>query len=232
MGDEALLDVSFTAARARLADLARGGLLLSAAEDAYGQGITGFVRVGPAGLSRLVQMQIRELAERDGRAGLAIRWEVTGLGGGLFPVLDADIMLAPAGPRSTLPPPAAAGLSRLLVARLVFLPPAVPLSMASCRRQVPALPRRLRCRRHLLTGCAAGHGAPGRGRALPVALGGLARHGRGWRLRPRSCCGRRSAGRRPRPPGPLDPPVPVRLSGLVTSSLRGSPPRGRRPARS
>ncbi len=47
-------------------------------------------------------MQIRELAERDGRAGLAIRWEVTGLGGGLFPVLDADMMLAPAGPRSTL----------------------------------------------------------------------------------------------------------------------------------
>jgi hypothetical protein len=102
VGDEALLDVSFTVARARLADLARGGLLLSASEDAYGQGITGFVRVGPAGLSRLVQVQIRELAERDGRAGLAIRWEVTGLGGGLFPVLDADMMLAPAGPRSTL----------------------------------------------------------------------------------------------------------------------------------
>jgi hypothetical protein len=102
VGDEVLLDVSFTAARARLADLIRGGLLLTAAEDAYGLGITGLVRVGPAGLSRLVQMQIRELAERDGRAGLAIRWEVTGLGGGLFPVLDADIMLTPAGPRSTL----------------------------------------------------------------------------------------------------------------------------------
>lgn len=102
MGDEVLLDVSFTAARARLANLIRGGLLLSASEDAYGQRITGLVRVGPAGLSRLVQVQTRELAERDGCAGLAIRWEVTGLGGGLFPVLDADIMLAPAGPRSTL----------------------------------------------------------------------------------------------------------------------------------
>jgi hypothetical protein len=102
VGDEVLLDVSFTAARARLANLIRGGLLLSASEDAYGQGITGLVRVGPAGLSRLVQVQARELAERDGCAGLAIRWEVTGVGGGLFPVLDADIMLAPAGPRSTL----------------------------------------------------------------------------------------------------------------------------------
>jgi hypothetical protein len=102
VGDETLLAVSFTAARARLANLTRGGLLLSASEDAYGQGITGLVRVGPSGHSRLVQVQIRELAERDGFAGLAIRWEVTVLGGGLFPVLDADIMLAPAGPRSTL----------------------------------------------------------------------------------------------------------------------------------
>jgi hypothetical protein len=102
VGDEVLLDVSFTAARARLADLIRGGLLLSASEDVYGQGITGLGQVGPAGLSRLVQVQTRELGERDGRAGIAIRWAVTGLGGGLFPVLDADIMLAPAGPRSTL----------------------------------------------------------------------------------------------------------------------------------
>ena len=43
VGDEVLLDVSFTAARARLVNLLRGGLLLSASEDAYGQGITGLV---------------------------------------------------------------------------------------------------------------------------------------------------------------------------------------------
>jgi hypothetical protein len=83
LGDEVLLDVSFTAAWAGLANLIRGGLLLSASEGAYGQGITGLVRVGPAGLSRMVQVQTRELAGRDGWAGLAIRWEVTGLGGGL-----------------------------------------------------------------------------------------------------------------------------------------------------
>src|SRR5438132_9863107 len=35
--------------------------------------------------------------EAPNAAALAIRWEVTWLGGGLFPVLDADIMLAPAG---------------------------------------------------------------------------------------------------------------------------------------
>jgi hypothetical protein len=102
VGDEVLLDVSFTAARARLANLIRDGLLLSASQDAYGQGITGLAQVGPARLTSLIQVPTRELAERDGVAGLAIRWEITGPGGGVFPVLDADIMLAPAGPRSTV----------------------------------------------------------------------------------------------------------------------------------
>jgi hypothetical protein len=40
MGHEVLLDVSFTGARARLAKLTRGGLPLSATENAYGRGIT------------------------------------------------------------------------------------------------------------------------------------------------------------------------------------------------
>jgi hypothetical protein len=102
VGDEALLDVSFPAAWAGLANLVRDGLLVSASQDVYGPGITGFARVGPAGLSRLVRVQIRELAERDGCAGLAIRWEVTGLAAGCSRVLDADIMLAAAGPRSTV----------------------------------------------------------------------------------------------------------------------------------
>ena len=47
-------------------------------------------------------MQVRELARTDGSAGFAIRWEATGPGDGLFPVLDADIRLAPAGERATL----------------------------------------------------------------------------------------------------------------------------------
>jgi hypothetical protein len=38
VGDAVLLDVTFTAARARLANLARGGSLLSVSEDAYNGG--------------------------------------------------------------------------------------------------------------------------------------------------------------------------------------------------
>jgi hypothetical protein len=102
VGDEVGLDVSFAVVRDRLATLARGGWLSSASTDAYGLGVAGLSRVGALGLSREVRVQARELAEREGSAGLAIRWEVTGPGGGLFPVLDADITVHPAGEETTL----------------------------------------------------------------------------------------------------------------------------------
>src|SRR5215471_14569037 len=46
VGDEVRLDVSFAAARAGLATVTRDGLLLGVSEDAYGEWITGLVRVG------------------------------------------------------------------------------------------------------------------------------------------------------------------------------------------
>ena len=51
---------------------------------------------------KLVRVQARALAWTDRTAGLAIRWEATGPGGGLFPILDADIKLAPAGEHVTV----------------------------------------------------------------------------------------------------------------------------------
>jgi hypothetical protein len=102
VGDEVGLDVSFDVARSGLARLARGSWLSSASQDAYDLGVTGLSRVGALGLTREVRVQARELAEREGSAGLAIRWEVTGPGGGLYPVLDADITLHPAGEDATL----------------------------------------------------------------------------------------------------------------------------------
>ena len=101
MGDEVLLELSFPLARARLGALTRGGLLMSASDDAYGAEITGLMRVGPAGITRLVRVQFRDLPERANTAGLALRWEVTGPGGALFPVLDADLELVQAGPETT-----------------------------------------------------------------------------------------------------------------------------------
>jgi hypothetical protein len=95
--EELLLEVNFAAARARLARLSDGGLLLSSSRAAYRDGCAGTARVGVAGLSKLVSVRACELAETGDSAGLAIRWEAAGPAGGLFPVLDADIRLVPAG---------------------------------------------------------------------------------------------------------------------------------------
>jgi hypothetical protein len=99
-----LLDVSFTAAQARLANLIGGGLLVSASAQAYSDGITGLAGVGPPGsalgLSRLCQVHFKDLKAGCDSARLALRWEVTGPGG-LFPALDADITLTPAGKHFT-----------------------------------------------------------------------------------------------------------------------------------
>jgi hypothetical protein len=105
VGDDVLLDVGFDAARAGLATLCRGGALVAASQDAYGEGVAGLVRVGPLGsvigMSKLVEVRCRDLAPSNDSVGLALRWEATGPGGGLFPALDADITLTPAGERAS-----------------------------------------------------------------------------------------------------------------------------------
>lgn len=132
VGDEVRLDVSFVAARARLANLTRGGALLSVSEDAYGEGITGLARVGPLGsapgISRLVEVQVQDLPEAADSARLALRWAATGPGGRLFPALDADLTLRSAGEQVTVlalvgayrPPLGAlgAGLDRAILHRV------------------------------------------------------------------------------------------------------------------
>ena len=101
-----LLDVSFNAAQARLANLTREGTLLDASQDAYGLGIIGVVRIDPLGsapgMSRLVEVHFRDLVIHENSAVLTLRWEAIGPGGGLFPALDADITLSPAGEDATL----------------------------------------------------------------------------------------------------------------------------------
>jgi len=106
VGDEVPLNVGLDAARTGLANLAIGDGLTSASKDAYGEGVTELIRVGPLGsvpgTSKLVQVRFRNLTERDDYAGLAVRWEATGPGGGLFPALDANITVTPAEGRTTV----------------------------------------------------------------------------------------------------------------------------------
>jgi hypothetical protein len=99
VGDEVRLDIGFAVARERLLRLGDGDTLLATSAEAYGPGLT---RVGVAGVSKLVRVQARVLSWTDVSAGMALRWEATGPGGGLFPVLDADLTLAPAGAGTTL----------------------------------------------------------------------------------------------------------------------------------
>jgi hypothetical protein len=97
VGDEVRLEVGFTVARDKLARLAEGGGLLSASQCAYGQESTGLLPVGTVGLSKLVRVQVRELAWTAETAAMAIRWEATGPGGVLFPVLDAEYQASASG---------------------------------------------------------------------------------------------------------------------------------------
>lgn len=100
VGDEVRLDVSLAVAREQLMQVAGSGFLLSTSEDAYDLGTADLARVGLPGLSKLVRVRARDLASTDGSAGLAIRWEATGPGSALFPVLDADLRLVAAGERA------------------------------------------------------------------------------------------------------------------------------------
>jgi hypothetical protein len=99
VGDEVRLDVGFAVARERLMRLGETGALFGPSADGYGAGLA---RVGPGVVSKLVRVQVRELFRTDKSGGLALRWEATGAGGKLFPVLDADLTLADFGAQGTL----------------------------------------------------------------------------------------------------------------------------------
>jgi hypothetical protein len=103
---EVPLGVSLEDARQKLACLALSGMLASASEDAYGEGVTELVRVGPLGAgpvtSKLVEVRFRNLLEHGDEAGLAVRWEATGASGALFPALDADVTVTPADGQSAM----------------------------------------------------------------------------------------------------------------------------------
>ena len=84
-----------------MANLAHGGLLRYASDDAYRGLGSGLARVGPLGAapgtSKLVAVRFSDMAVRQDLAIWAMRWEATGPTGALFPALDADITLAKSG---------------------------------------------------------------------------------------------------------------------------------------
>ena len=104
VGDHILLDVGLEVATCQLERLAGGGVLLAAAEHAYGAGIADLAEAAgiAAQPSRLAGVAPGELTETVGSARLALRWEVISANGALVPALDADLTLSPAGEKATL----------------------------------------------------------------------------------------------------------------------------------
>ena len=98
VSEEQTLTVSFPVAASRLARLAGAGWLREASETVYQGGVEYLMRVGPAGttpgVSRLVQVRFTEPTYLDGMMTVSLRWEATGVTGGLFPALDADIRIS------------------------------------------------------------------------------------------------------------------------------------------
>jgi hypothetical protein len=125
VGDQVILDVSFDAARCQLRRLASDGLLLGISEYAYATGVTDLAEAGLAAASaQLAGVRSGDLMETGERARLPLRWQEIGPDGALFPALDADLTLSPAGQATTvlalagvyrLPAPTAAGLDPAIV---------------------------------------------------------------------------------------------------------------------
>ncbi|HXZ73531.1 MAG TPA: hypothetical protein VEH31_22020 [Streptosporangiaceae bacterium] len=96
-----IVDAGFAAARARMAQFIDRGRLAEVSRDAYEGAFPGLMRVGPfgdaPGVSKLVRVRILGPVRRDGIWTVWLRWEATGVARGLFPVLDADLMLMAEG---------------------------------------------------------------------------------------------------------------------------------------
>ncbi len=92
------LALDFPTAKEKFALLVHGGWLDGVSQDAYSEGISGLLRVGPfgrvPGLSKQVRLQLLEPVPHDDQVILPIRWEATGAMTRLFPVLDANLALA------------------------------------------------------------------------------------------------------------------------------------------
>lgn len=95
---EVAVGTGFDVAAVRLADLVSGSALDGASEAAYENGLAAVLRVGPLGgmrgFSKLVQVRFLAPVQRGGTMTVPLRWEATGAAGELFPVLDADLILA------------------------------------------------------------------------------------------------------------------------------------------
>jgi hypothetical protein len=99
VAEELTVNAGSAAAQARFENLVHGDWLVGVSEAAYDGSVTGLRKVGPAGrvAGKLVRVSFLDPVCRDDVMTVGMRWEATGAAGALFPVLDANITISPAG---------------------------------------------------------------------------------------------------------------------------------------
>jgi hypothetical protein len=102
---ELIVEARLDAAREQLARMVADGGLTGVSRGAYNGALTRLIRVGSfgetPGVSKQVQLRLIGPVRRDGTTTVWLRWEATGPAGGLFPVLDADLLLRSEGLEKT-----------------------------------------------------------------------------------------------------------------------------------
>lgn len=93
------IGIGSRAAQARFANLLRGDWLAETSQAACEVGGEGLLRLGPAGpvAAKLVRVRFLDPVYRDDVMTVGLRWEAAGAAGILFPVLDANLSISPAG---------------------------------------------------------------------------------------------------------------------------------------
>jgi hypothetical protein len=86
-------------AQARVVNLLHGRWLAETSQAACDGGVAGLLRVGPAGpvAAKLVRVCFLDPVYRGDVMTVGLRWEAAGAADGLFPVLDANLSICPAG---------------------------------------------------------------------------------------------------------------------------------------
>jgi hypothetical protein len=102
---EVRAEVSSAVAQARLVRLGHPGGLLGASQDAYRAGLASLVPADPSGcvpqVAGLARVYFGNMIASGDSVHAPLRWEAIAPGGEVFPALDADLTLRPAGDQAT-----------------------------------------------------------------------------------------------------------------------------------
>ena len=95
LSHELLLELGFPEARSALDRLVASGWLQDTSGEAYAEGLRGFAGGAVRAVPAPIGLRLLDPVPRDAGILLPMRWETIGRAAPPFPVLDADLTLAP-----------------------------------------------------------------------------------------------------------------------------------------